>query len=122
MMRITVAGGLFSGLLKPSVRAQQSSLPESPGTNRPDTFARGSAPGEALMASHLVQTNNPEDGPNGQNWHWHGQITDVAQGYPAFPAKYSGPNRLPSGGETRDTVSFDLYGGVRLWPVAEAHQ
>jgi high affinity Mn2+ porin len=56
-----------------------------------------------------------------QNWNWHVQNTETVQGYPAFPAQYSGPNSLPSGGETRETVSLDLMAGVRLWPGAEAH-
>jgi high affinity Mn2+ porin len=54
-------------------------------------------------------------------WNWHVQNTDIVQGYPGFPAKYSGPNSLPSGGEVRETVSLDLYAGVRLWCGAEAH-
>ncbi|HXA45687.1 MAG TPA: carbohydrate porin [Candidatus Angelobacter sp.] len=69
----------------------------------------------------LAETNNPGSGPDSQRWNWHVQNTDIVQGYPGFPAKYSGPNSLPSGGETRETVSFDLYAGVRLWPGAEAH-
>jgi high affinity Mn2+ porin len=56
-----------------------------------------------------------------QNWNWHVQNTDFVQGYPGFSSKYSGPNSLPSGGETRETVSLDLMAGVRLWPGAEAH-
>jgi high affinity Mn2+ porin len=56
-----------------------------------------------------------------RNWNWHVQNTDIVQGYPAFPAKYSGPNSLPNGGETRETVSLDLMAGVRLWRGAEAH-
>ena len=56
-----------------------------------------------------------------QNWNWHVQNTDIVQGYPGFPAKYSGPDSLPSGGETRETVSLDLLAGVRLWRGAEAH-
>jgi high affinity Mn2+ porin len=56
-----------------------------------------------------------------QNWNWHVQNTDIVQGYPGFSAKYSGPNSLPSGGETRETVSLDLMAGVRLWRGAEAH-
>lgn len=49
------------------------------------------------------------------------QNTDIVQGYPSFPAQYSGPNSLPDGGETRETVSLDLMAGVRLWRGAEAH-
>ena len=43
-----------------------------------------------------------------QDWNWHVQNTDIVQGYPGFSAKYSGPNSLPSGGETRESVSLDL--------------
>lgn len=56
-----------------------------------------------------------------QTWNWHVQNTDIVQGYPGFPARYSGPNSLPPGGQARETVSADLYVGVRLWPGAEAH-
>lgn len=57
----------------------------------------------------------------GQRWNFHAQNTDIVQGYPGFSAKYSGPNSLPSGGETRESVSLDLMAGVRLWRGAEAH-
>ncbi len=56
-----------------------------------------------------------------QTWNWHIQNTDIVQGYPSFPAKYSGTNSLPSGGQTRESVSLDLMAGVRLWPGAEGH-
>ena len=56
-----------------------------------------------------------------QIWNWHVQNTDIVQGYPGFSSKYSGPNSLPNGGQTRETVSLDLLGGVRLWRGAEAH-
>ena len=56
-----------------------------------------------------------------QTWNWHVQNTDIVQGDPGFPAKYSGPNSLNSQGEVRESVSVDLYAGVRLWPGAEAH-
>jgi high affinity Mn2+ porin len=56
-----------------------------------------------------------------QNWNWHVQNTDIVQGYPGFSSQYSGPNSLPNGGQTRETVSLDLMAGVRLWSGAEAH-
>jgi len=73
-----------------------------------------------------VETNSVSDAdkspaPPRQNWNWHLQNTDIVQGYPGFSAKYSGPNSLPRGGEIRETVSLDLFGGVRLWRGAEAH-
>jgi high affinity Mn2+ porin len=64
-------------------------------------------------------TNSPAE--NQQNWNFHVQNTDIVQGYPGFSSQYSGPNSLPSGGETRESVSLDLMAGVRLWPGAEAH-
>jgi high affinity Mn2+ porin len=56
-----------------------------------------------------------------ENWNWHVQNTETVQGYPGIPSPYSGPNSLPSGGETRETVSLDLMAGIRLWSGAEAH-
>lgn len=67
-----------------------------------------------------ISTNSSAT-PEAQNWNFHVQNTDVVQGYPGFSAKYSGPNSLPSGGETRETVSLDLVAGTRLWRGAEAH-
>ena len=87
-------------------------------------FALGAA---ALPATAEVATNSLpvsaaiQQPPDGQNWNWHVQNTDIVQGYPGFPAKYSGPNSLPNGGQTRETVSLDLLAGVRLWRGAEAH-
>jgi high affinity Mn2+ porin len=56
-----------------------------------------------------------------QNWNVHAQGTVIVQGYPGFSAQYSGPNSLPSGGQTRETITADLMAGVRLWHGAEAH-
>ncbi len=56
-----------------------------------------------------------------QNWNWHAQNTDIVQGDPGFPAKYSGPNSLNSKGEIQETVTADLYAGVRLWPGGAAY-
>ncbi len=56
-----------------------------------------------------------------QTWNWHVQNTDIAQATPGFSARYSGPNSLDKKGEIRETMSFDLYAGARLWSGAEAH-
>jgi high affinity Mn2+ porin len=64
-------------------------------------------------------TNSPAE--NQQNWNFHVQNTDIVQGYPGFSSQNSGPNSLPNGGQTRETVSLDLMAGVRLWRGAEAH-
>ncbi|HWX19381.1 MAG TPA: carbohydrate porin [Candidatus Binatia bacterium] len=62
----------------------------------------------------------PDEAPE-QFWNWHIQNTVIVQGDPGFPAKYSGLNSLNSNGEIRETVSLDLFAGVRLWRGAEAH-
>ena len=71
--------------------------------------------------SALRETERQTPDGNSENWSWHVQNTDILQGYPAFSARYSGPNSLRSGGEIRETVSLDLLLAVRLWPGAEAH-
>jgi len=56
-----------------------------------------------------------------QSWNFHVQNTDIVQGYPGLASKYSGPDSLPNGGQTRETASLDLLAGARLWSGAEAH-
>jgi len=56
-----------------------------------------------------------------QPWNWHVQNTEVVQYHPGFFARYSGPNSLKNVNEVRETVSLDLFAGLRLWPGAEAH-
>jgi len=65
----------------------------------------------------------PESSTNAQmqTWNWHVQNTDIVQGDPAFSAKYYGSNSLNSEGEVQETVTLDLFAGVRLWRGAEAH-
>jgi high affinity Mn2+ porin len=82
-------------------------LPGSPGS--PDTNRLSQVAVEASAE------------PREQSWNWHVQNTDIVQGDPGFPAKYSGPNSLNSNGEVQETVTLDLYAGARLWRGAEAH-
>jgi len=96
-----------------------------------DMKSRPAITGFALWAAALPAAGTATNSPpvsaavppplTGQNWNWHVQNTVIVQGYPEFPARYSGPDSLPNGGETRETVSLDLMAGVRLWPGAEAH-
>ena len=57
--------------------------------------------------------------PDDQKWNFHLQSTVSGQGYPAFPAQYSGANSLTPGAQIKDTVSGDFMGGVRLWQGAK---
>jgi high affinity Mn2+ porin len=83
-------------------------------------LASGGLPARAQEASGAVATNIVAN-VGEQKWNWHVQNTDIVQGDPGFPAKYSGPNSLNSQGEVQETVTMDLYAGVRLWRGAEAH-
>jgi high affinity Mn2+ porin len=67
------------------------------------------------------QTTNIVSTPQNQRFNWHVQNTDIVQADPGFSSKYSGPASLSSGGETRETVSLDLFLGLRLWTGAEFH-
>lgn len=76
------------------------------------------------VSSAANQTNSILEKPTAtqeQKWNFHAQNTVIVQGYPGFSAQYSGPNSLPPGGQTRETISLDLMAGVRLWRGAEAH-
>src|SRR5580658_6799261 len=57
----------------------------------------------------------------GSRWNFHIQNTEIVQGDPAFPARYSGPNSLNSRGEVQETITLNLFAGMRLWRGAEAH-
>jgi len=74
----------------------------------------------ATQPASIAGTDSAGGSPE-QRWNFHFQTTEIAQGYPAFPADYSGHNSLPDGGQLRETVSLDLMGGLRLWQGAEAH-
>ena len=77
------------------------------------TFMRVSAIGQEIS-----ETNTPVQP---QSWNWHVQNTIVVQYHPGFSAPYSGPNSMSSVNEVRESLSLDLYAGLRLWRGAEAH-
>lgn len=49
------------------------------------------------------------------------QSTFILQGQPGFRSPYEGQNSLPPGDTVRETFSFDLYAGFRLWRGAELY-
>jgi high affinity Mn2+ porin len=56
-----------------------------------------------------------------ESWAIHGQATNVWQYHPAFTSRIPpGAQSLDSGSRGNETVSVSLFGGVRLWPGAEA--
>jgi high affinity Mn2+ porin len=83
-------------------------------------LAHGQDAGSGASELPQPQVSQPEAGQT-QTWNFHMQGTTTVQGYPAFSARYSGPNSLPTGSEVRETVSLDLFSGFRLWTGAEMH-
>ena len=55
------------------------------------------------------------------SWEIHGQTTFIMQGYPAFPAAFSGPQSLPPEGQSRETWTTGVFLGVRLWQGGELY-
>jgi high affinity Mn2+ porin len=108
-IRLTTVGVIFAIFALPLGMAAQSSDYVLGGTNAPAAKDRPKAAAETPAEAQP------------QTWNWHVQNTDIVQGDPGFPAKYSGPNSLHHGGEVRETVSLDLLAGARLWRGAEAH-
>ncbi len=70
----------------------------------------------AGSSSDLKQPPSEQPG-----WNWHVQNTDILQAHPSFHAPYSGPISMNSSDELKETVSFDLFLGARLWRGAEFH-
>ena len=75
----------------------------------------------ALKTDPAEPEKEKEEEKKTQNWNFHAQNTNIVQGDPHFPAKYSGPNSLNKKGEIKETVTLDLFTGVRLWQGAELH-
>jgi len=98
--------------------AQAETVSAEPDGKKPD-YTRGEENGYAAgLGSGDLSIGEPGET---QTWNWHIQNTDIVNSDPGFPAKYSGPNSLNRTGNTKETVSADLFAGVRLWRGAEAH-
>jgi high affinity Mn2+ porin len=66
-------------------------------------------------------SDNQSQTPEHQNWLFHIQGTEIAQGQPGFHSPYAGTNSLRSDDNFRQASSFDIYLGVRLWPGGELY-
>ena len=54
-------------------------------------------------------------------WEIHGQSTYLPQGYPSFPAPYSGTNSLSPSTQAKATWSNSLFLNARLWDGGEVY-
>jgi high affinity Mn2+ porin len=57
--------------------------------------------------------------PESDKWNVHAQTTFLPQGYPPFPAPYTGPKSLPPGGQVQATWTTTAFLGVKLWEGGE---
>ncbi|MCP4615432.1 MAG: outer membrane beta-barrel protein [Bradyrhizobium sp.] len=58
---------------------------------------------------------------NSKFWEIHGQMTYVQQGYPNFPALYSGPQSLPPAAQTKNTWTASAFITARPWEGGEIY-
>ena len=56
-----------------------------------------------------------------EDWSLHGQITLTEQLHPPFTSPYQGKQSLSGKFQAKETVSADLFGGVRLWDGAAVY-
>lgn len=125
-LAILLWGAALAALLWGAVAKGASTDPEPTPTTAAASVpittapAQDDPPGSGAGTGGFSTTEGQAGAPE-QTWNLHIQNTDIVQADPAFSAKYSGPNSLNSNGETQETVTLDLFAGLRLWPGAEAH-
>ncbi len=59
--------------------------------------------------------------PAHEDWSLHAQGTEIIQGYPSFPAAYSGANSLSPESQWKNTSTATLFLGRRLWQGGEVY-
>jgi hypothetical protein len=80
-----------------------------------------------LFARPCVQAEPAEEGlthavsQQAEDWSLHFQFTGIYQGYPSFPARYSGAHSLNRQAQIRETVTTTGFLGRRLWPGAAVY-
>jgi high affinity Mn2+ porin len=66
-------------------------------------------------------SDNQSQIPEHQNWLFHIQGTEIAQGQPGFHSPYAGTNSLRSEDTFKQSSSVDIYLGAHLWPGGEIY-
>lgn len=92
-------------------------------------FLSNELPPERTFAS--IAKKDPDSKDNGsndesqtqerQNWLFHMQGTEVAQGQPGFRSPYQGTNSLKPDDNFKQSSSLDIYLGAHLWPGGEIY-
>ena len=71
--------------------------------------------GQNEVTDHSVAQNGQKGDGTPELYSVHGQTTGVLQGYPKFPAFYTGPNSFTSKGQARFGSTTNLFAGLRVW-------
>ncbi|HEV3098600.1 MAG TPA: carbohydrate porin [Candidatus Udaeobacter sp.] len=64
-------------------------------------------------------SNEQAEDAKHEGWSFHVQGTEVVEGQPGFHSPYQGTNSLRPDDNFKQSSSFDLFIGVRLWPGGE---
>ncbi len=75
---------------------------------------------EGNLSSQLQALLGNTD-PTHESWSVHAQATEILQGYPSFPAAYSGTNSLSADAQWKNTTTATLFLGRRLWQGGEVY-
>ena len=69
-----------------------------------------------------VGTSDDRAGDDKQRrWSFHAQATEMLLGQPGFRSPYAGTNSIRSDDDFRQTTTFDIFLGARLWPGGEVY-
>jgi high affinity Mn2+ porin len=74
-----------------------------------------------VWAEPEEEGQSPAASPEAEEWSLHLQVTGIYQGYPSFPARYSGAHSLTRHAQIRETVTATGFLGRRLWPGAAVY-
>ncbi len=67
------------------------------------------------------KANESEERSEHQNWLFHMQSTEIAQGQSGFHSPYAGTNSLRPDDTLKQSSSIDIYLGAHLWPGGEIY-
>lgn len=67
------------------------------------------------VADHADAQSGKQTDGDSELYSVHGQTTGVLQGYPKFPALYTGPNSFTPFGQARFGSTTNLFAGLRVW-------
>jgi high affinity Mn2+ porin len=105
----------FMLLLSATVHSQDFCFGELSSDRSPALIDRRDSDSKENAPDNQTQT------PEHQNWLFHMQGTEIAQGQPGFHSPYVGANSLRSDDTFKQSSSVDIYLGAHLWPGGEIY-